>query len=135
MYYYFPQKNIGFLSLFFPFERSINVLLSKVLNDCWFCAVLVSALRLFRCVFSLRKYFCKLLLVFLIGGSQLHARELWSTKPNSFGKTPKLIIQKKSNRAGISRRLSVCAEYKYIIFWTTVYVTSIFISVYCINCL
>ncbi|KAG2701215.1 hypothetical protein I3843_Q012200 [Carya illinoinensis] len=49
--------------------------------------------------------------VSISGGSQLHARELWSTKPNSFGKTPKLIIQKKSNRAGISRRLSVCAEY------------------------
>ncbi|KAF5442579.1 uncharacterized protein LOC121258198 isoform X3 [Juglans microcarpa x Juglans regia] len=49
--------------------------------------------------------------VSISGGSQLHARELWSTKPNSFGKTPKLIIQKKSNRAGISRRLSVRAEY------------------------
>ncbi|XP_050253376.1 uncharacterized protein LOC126699533 [Quercus robur] len=46
-----------------------------------------------------------------IGGSQLNARELWSTKSNSFGKSPKLIIQRKSNRVGTNRKLCVRAEY------------------------
>ncbi|XP_041013092.1 uncharacterized protein LOC121256379 isoform X4 [Juglans microcarpa x Juglans regia] len=46
------------------------------------------------------------------GGSQLNARELWSTKPNAFRKTPKLIIKKKSNQAGSNGRLSVRAEYR-----------------------
>ena len=50
-----------------------------------------------------------------IGGSQLNARELWSTKSNSFGKSPKLIIQRKSNRVGTNRKLCVRAEYKYVI--------------------
>lgn len=53
--------------------------------------------------------------LFVIGGSQLNARGLWSTKSNSFGKTPKLMIQKKSTRAGSDRKLSVRAEYKYVI--------------------
>ncbi|KAG2708832.1 hypothetical protein I3760_05G210800 [Carya illinoinensis] len=45
------------------------------------------------------------------GGSQLNARDLLSTKPNTFRKTPKLIIKKKSNQAGSNGRLSVRAEY------------------------
>ncbi|KAK9271826.1 hypothetical protein L1049_002191 [Liquidambar formosana] len=46
------------------------------------------------------------------GGSHLKACELWSTKSKSFGKTPKLIIQKKSsNQLGSNRKLSVCAAY------------------------
>ncbi|GMY07722.1 Low-density receptor-like protein [Fagus crenata] len=49
--------------------------------------------------------------VHISGGSQLSARELWSTKSNSFGKTPKLILQKKSNRVGTNRNLCVRAEY------------------------
>ncbi|KAB1205295.1 hypothetical protein CJ030_MR7G012069 [Morella rubra] len=49
--------------------------------------------------------------VAISGGSQLNARGLWSTKSNSFGKTPKLMIQKKSTRAGSDRKLSVRAEY------------------------
>ncbi|KAJ9678402.1 hypothetical protein PVL29_020549 [Vitis rotundifolia] len=44
-----------------------------------------------------------------ISGSHLKAHELWSTKPNSFGKTPRLTIQRKSNRN--VRKLSVCAEH------------------------
>jgi len=50
--------------------------------------------------------------VSISGGSQLNARDLWSTKSNSFGKTPKLILQKKSNRVGSNRKLSVRAEYQ-----------------------
>ncbi|XP_059435284.1 uncharacterized protein LOC132168184 [Corylus avellana] len=50
--------------------------------------------------------------VSISGGSQLKSRELWSTKSNSFGKTPKLILQKKSNRVGSNRKLSVRAEYQ-----------------------
>ncbi|XP_062150887.1 uncharacterized protein LOC133859485 [Alnus glutinosa] len=50
--------------------------------------------------------------VSISGGSQLNARELWSTKSSSFGKTPKLILQKKSNRVGSNRKLSVRAEYQ-----------------------
>ncbi|KAG2708833.1 hypothetical protein I3760_05G210800 [Carya illinoinensis] len=46
------------------------------------------------------------------GGSQLNARDLLSTKPNTFRKTPKLIIKKKSNQAGSNGRLSVRAEYQ-----------------------
>ncbi|XP_041013090.1 uncharacterized protein LOC121256379 isoform X2 [Juglans microcarpa x Juglans regia] len=59
-----------------------------------FAPLSISASRLFR------------------GGSQLNARELWSTKPNAFRKTPKLIIKKKSNQAGSNGRLSVRAEYR-----------------------
>ncbi|KAF5450621.1 hypothetical protein F2P56_030953 [Juglans regia] len=46
------------------------------------------------------------------GGSQLNAREVWSTKPNTFWKTPKLRIKKKSIQAGSNGRLSVRAEYR-----------------------
>ncbi|KAF2288054.1 hypothetical protein P3X46_008105 [Hevea brasiliensis] len=44
------------------------------------------------------------------GGSQLKAHELWFSKSNSFVKTTKLVVQRKSNQVG-NRKLSVRAEY------------------------
>lgn len=46
----------------------------------------------------------------VLGGSQLKAHELWTSRSNSLAKTSKLIVQRKSNQVG-NRKLAVRAEY------------------------
>ncbi|KAG5224301.1 hypothetical protein OIU76_023852 [Salix suchowensis] len=45
------------------------------------------------------------------GGSQLKARPLWSSKSNSFAKSPRLAVGRKSNPVGTSPKLAVRAQY------------------------
>ncbi|KAK1572411.1 hypothetical protein Q3G72_032338 [Acer saccharum] len=46
------------------------------------------------------------------GGSHLKAHELSSAKSFTFGKTPKLIIQRKSNQLEANSKFAVSAQYK-----------------------
>ncbi|XP_002520082.2 uncharacterized protein LOC8280517 [Ricinus communis] len=50
--------------------------------------------------------------VSISGGSNLKARELCSSKSLSFGKTPRLAVQRKLNLVGTNRNLSVRANYQ-----------------------
>ncbi|GAV90156.1 hypothetical protein CFOL_v3_33565 [Cephalotus follicularis] len=45
------------------------------------------------------------------GGSHRKANEFLSTNSNLFGKTPRLIVQRKSNQSRSTSKFSVCAEY------------------------
>lgn len=45
------------------------------------------------------------------GGSHLKAPELSSAKSATFGKTPKLIVQRKSNQLETNHKFSIRAEY------------------------
>ncbi|XP_057970034.1 uncharacterized protein LOC131159287 isoform X2 [Malania oleifera] len=45
------------------------------------------------------------------GRPRLKERELWCKNSHSFGKTPILKIQRRSNQLGTNHKLSVCAEY------------------------
>ncbi|KAH9706786.1 Low-density receptor-like protein [Citrus sinensis] len=49
--------------------------------------------------------------VSISGGSHLKARELSSAKSATFGKTPKLIVQRKSNQLETNHKFSIRAEY------------------------
>ncbi|XP_037497168.1 uncharacterized protein LOC105632476 [Jatropha curcas] len=49
--------------------------------------------------------------VSISGGSHLKTHELCSSKSYSLGKIPKLAALRKSNQAGMNRKLSVRAEY------------------------
>ncbi|KAK3229369.1 hypothetical protein Dsin_001250 [Dipteronia sinensis] len=49
--------------------------------------------------------------VSISGGSHLKARELSSAKSFTFGKTPKLIIQRKSNQLEANSKFAVSAQY------------------------
>ncbi|XP_044497950.1 uncharacterized protein LOC123220022 isoform X2 [Mangifera indica] len=50
--------------------------------------------------------------VSISGGSYLRPCEFSSAKSVTFGKTPRLIIQRKSNQVKTSQRFSVCAQYQ-----------------------
>ncbi|XP_044483880.1 uncharacterized protein LOC123209802 [Mangifera indica] len=50
--------------------------------------------------------------VSISGGSHLKSRELSSAKSIAFGKTPTLIIHRKSNQVETCQKFSVCAQYQ-----------------------